>query len=159
MIDLKTVLLNVLLVLSLNLSAQDVDCSMIIDIDGRYYIDGEENLFTGTCVSCYGNGVVSYRATYFDGEICGLCQWWHHNGQKKKEITYVLFEGKSLAEGYSYEWYRNGQLRVKERFKKGLRDGKWCKYDPDGKLIKRGVYENGKHVSGDKIEEPKTSNR
>jgi len=159
MLDLKAVLLNVLLVLSLNLSAQDVDCSMIIDIDGRYYVDGDETLFTGTCVSYYRNGVISYRATYLDGKIYGLCQWWHHNGQKKKEITYDIFDGMSLAEGYSYEWYRNGQLSVKERFKKGLRDGKWFKYDPDGKLIKQGIYEKGKHVSGDKVEEPQTTAR
>jgi len=97
-------------------SAQDVDCSRINYIDGKYYIDGCENLFTGTCVSYYKNGIISFRASYTYGEIYGLCQWWYDNGQKKKEIKYVLFYGNSLADGNSYTWFPSGQLMIKEIF-------------------------------------------
>ena len=78
--------------------------------------------------------------------------------KRKKSLMFFLTECL-LSEGYSYEWYQNGQLRIKEKFKKGLRDGKWFKYDPDDQLIKHEVYEDGKHISGDKLEEPKTPSR
>jgi antitoxin component YwqK of YwqJK toxin-antitoxin module len=159
MIKLGTGFLNLLFLLSLNLSAQDIDCSRINKIDGKYYIDEYEILFTGTCVSYYENGIVSFRASYMLGEPYGLFDWWYDNGQKSKEITYTYINGKSFINGKSYVWFSNGQLMIKEKFKNGLRDGEWFEYDSSGKQIKYGVYMDGEFISGDSIQVPHSALR
>jgi hypothetical protein len=151
-INPRTYLIFIIFLLSLNLSAQDIDCGWINESDGKYYVDENENLFTGSCVSYYENGIVSFRASYNNGDLIGLIQWWYDNGQKMKEITYINMDGMSVANGNSFEWFPDGQLMIKETFKYGLPDGQWFGYDSDGKLIKHGVYMNGELISGDEVQ-------
>jgi hypothetical protein len=119
----KTYYIGVLFMISLNLCAQDFSCGRLNEIDGKFYIDESNNLFTGTCISYYEKGIASVLKSYMYGELNGL-----------------------------YEvWYSNGQLMSKGTFLRGVPDGKWVEYDSSGQLIKTGIYNEGELKSGDEI--------
>nr|NIP68842.1 hypothetical protein [Planctomycetales bacterium] len=42
-----------------------------------------------------------------------------------------------------------GQVELKYQWKDGQWHGEWISYDKQGNVTKRGVYKNGKHISGD----------
>lgn len=126
MIHLKTVLLGIFFLSLFNLSAQEVDSIRISKYNGKYYIDGTK-LFSGSSVSYYENGKISYRAYYTKGNIYGICQWWYSNGQLKKHISYDIFHGKSLINGSCFE------------------------YDKYGNQLTYGFYKAGRLISGERF--------
>lgn len=157
MITTKRMLLYLLLSLSLCTSAQEIAADRLHPRDGKQYLNNGSIPFTGLCITYYDNGIIHTRTAYLNGERHGLSQTWYATGDKMREITYGSFihEG-AFVNQKSIEWDPNGQIKSQYLLKSGLPHGKWIIYDTSSNILKQGVYRDGRHISGDKIE--KTEN-
>lgn len=109
----------------------------------------------GLSVKYYENGHKAEEVFYHKGRRNGVRQLWHQNGQKAQEEFYIddllvgyiqawyetgekLAKGKAIygriveMEGY----YKNGQLRWKDTYKKGLLDGDVVELNEEGKIMR-----------------------
>ncbi|MBL25275.1 MAG: hypothetical protein CMM48_15435 [Rhodospirillaceae bacterium] len=54
--------------------------------------------------------------------------------------------GWMIADGPFIEYWQNGQLWSKGKYKNGKKEGPWVSYERDGKVWKKGTYKNGVKV-------------
>jgi antitoxin component YwqK of YwqJK toxin-antitoxin module len=117
----------------------------------------------GPSVSYYESGEPMARAVFADGEMHGLYQAWHPNGQLAETGNYVRDqrdgafktytpEGGPLTEetfkngkqhGVARIWFDNGQLMVEAMYANGDRHGPAVTYYEDGRKRSQGVFKNG----------------
>ena len=71
----------------------------------------------------------------------------------KKQLS---FECKANLKSGKYEfWYPNGQLNVSGNYLNDQKDGEFKLFDVSGNLLRTGVYQKGKLISGDAVIENK----
>ncbi len=64
---------------------------------------------------------------------------WYENGQKKIEQT---FKG-GLRDGKRISWYENGHKSYECTYKNGEKDGKWTQWHYNGNKLSEGTYKDG----------------
>ena len=67
----------------------------------------------------------------------------------KKQISF--FGDEEVLNGEYKVWYPNGQLSFSGNYKDNRKDGEFQQFDQAGILVKKGVYQEGKLISGDPI--------
>jgi antitoxin component YwqK of YwqJK toxin-antitoxin module len=77
---------------------------------------------------CSGNGVTLNG--YCTKE--GLFTFWHENGQKKSEGTYL----NGLIEGVFTVWHENGQKKSEGTYLKGRKEGVFTYWNEDGNCLR-----------------------
>jgi antitoxin component YwqK of YwqJK toxin-antitoxin module len=76
--------------------------------DGLLYKKGSSELFSGLCTENYKNGKLAYTGKIKDGLKEGAWVWFHQNGQKRCEVTYV----KGLEEGKKVLYTKEGKVQL-----------------------------------------------
>ena len=72
---------------------------------------------------------------------------YYPNGNKQMLITGNL----EMMDGEFKIWYLNNQLNFSGNYKNNLKDGEFEQFDEAGKLVKKGVYSDGKLISGEAV--------
>ena len=73
------------------------------------------------------------------------------NGNKQT----VISGDESILNGVYEIWYPNGQLNFSGKYNNDLKDGEFQQFDSSGTLIRKGVYQDGKLVSGEAVVQEK----
>ncbi len=77
---------------------------------------------------------------YKSGELEGMYQTWHDNYIPKENAFYK--NGKILGE--HSKWYYDGRVQLQENYnEEGKQDGKFLEYYEDGSLKNKGKFKNG----------------
>ncbi len=71
--------------------------------------------------------------TYEDDVINGLYLEFHENGAQKVSLNYE----EGILNGEAEFYYKTGRTKIKGKYKKGRKKGKWYFYDAKGKLINK----------------------
>jgi antitoxin component YwqK of YwqJK toxin-antitoxin module len=132
-------------------SQTTVDCYVIKNENGIYYIDDNKTPYTGNCVMYHLNGKKSFEAEYKNGYSCGESKWYYENGQISQQITYILDEENiPRPDGKHTKWFENGNIREVVNYKEGNYEGEWYQLDTNGEVLKKGSYKANKLINGDK---------
>ena len=126
----------------------------LVQNEGRWYLTGQTNLFTGVMVDYYPEGMLLARAQISNGLLNGVSETWFTNGQMQvrenfKEgmsdgVREKWFENGAMLSraaivagkvtGTFQSWYENGQLNEQIEMKSGQPDGVAWAYYPSGFL-------------------------
>ena len=102
---------------------------------------------TGTWKSYYPDGKLLEVKTYKNGLLDGPWEQYFESGAIRTKATYV----KDKLDGVA-TYYQGEKLKVAEgRFVKGLREGNWNYFKPDGSIEKTEKYKNGELVGGPQL--------
>jgi|GEM_PF-2126128 len=151
-------------------SAGDLKCPRGTERHGKRPPDGRKEWCSrpdgtqhGPSVSYYETGAEMARAMFDDGEMDGMYQAWHPNGQlaesgnyshDKKDGVFTTRtpDGRPLTEesfrngalnGSTKIWFDNGQLMVDATYVNGVRHGMAVTYYENGQMRTRGEFKNG----------------
>ncbi len=122
--------------------------------NGRLYLGDAVEPFSGSMVEYYDNEVLKSRTSVIDGQLEGLSEGWHPNGQLqvrehfKANVSHGLRlkwseNGTKVSEsniengehhGLFRRWHENGQLAESVNLVRGKADGLSFSYYPSGYL-------------------------
>lgn len=88
------------------------------------------------------SGELQMRGVYTDKwltEQNGDFVWYHKNGEKETKSTFL----NGTINGFSYQWYENGQLWIKEEYKNGHLYNILELYSKTGEALTKGKFLNG----------------
>ena len=71
--------------------------------------------------------------TYDEDLINGVYLEFHENGAQKVTLNYE----DGILDGEAEFYYKTGRTKIKGKYKKGRKKGKWYFYDAKGKLINK----------------------
>lgn len=134
-------------------------------LKGEY--DYVNDVFTGYEYAYYSGGQLKFKVQIKDAKYDGELTHYYPNGSKKEVLSYskdnkegkyveyfpnpkdkIKSEGMYTENFPTGEWkyyYENGKISNQGSFgKKGLKDGVWKTYTPDGVLYSDDTYSNGK---------------
>lgn len=102
-------------------SQREVDYSKVNErSDSLFYVDDEDEPFTGISISYYENGqIIRGKTKYKEGRI----------------------HGESIG------YYRNGEIMFKANYKDGEKHGEYIFYSKDGEVELKEKYEGGELVN------------
>lgn len=90
------------------------------------------------------NGQLWIRCTYKDGQLNGLYEDWHTNGKLSMRCFYKNDE----RDGPFEAWHSNGQLSLRCFYKNGKLDGLYEEWNKHGDRWKRHAYKDGASLCG-----------
>ncbi len=151
----------------------ELDLSELKKVDGRFYIAGETNVFSGMVVESYEDGSPKSRTVVADGLLDGLSEGWHSNGQKQISESFVAGvshgprtkwwpDGTKQSEGMVADgeweglyrkWHENGQLSQEIPMKQGKAHGVAKAWFPSGALKSRVELTDGETVKSEFFED------
>ena len=115
-----------------------------INTDGQLeYVEGSDQLYTGSSQSYYENGNPQHVGQYEDGLMEGLWVYYYENGKVYAKIPFLL----GLTNGLTETFYEDGTPQLKGHSKNGVRDGIWTTYKVDGTLEREEHYIDGEIVN------------
>ena len=102
-------------------------------------------LFNGTCHVMVENDVILKTLTYKRGKLSKEIAYYKDSGG----LEYIGYRDKEgHITGKFVKYYRNGQLELEGKLKKGYRTGIWQIYNEKGELIEEVKYDDrGKPVN------------
>jgi len=106
------------------------------------YVSRKEIVVDGTTTLFNKVGSVEKTTVYREGKLVQECTF-YANGLKKSMIPYLNGEYKL--------WYPSGELSFSGVYKDDLKNGKFVQFDQSGKLLKSGIYQEGKLISGEPV--------
>ena len=115
----------------------EVDWYQLVEREGVYYEVNSQIPFTGSSISYDGNGQLSTKTNYTDGELDGLYEFYSENGLMEQ---HNYKDGK--LDGPSIMFYENGSILSKYIFKEGKLHGTVEYFDYEGELLKSQTYRN-----------------
>ncbi len=151
-------------------SPADLKCPRGTERQGKHPPEGRKEWCSrpdgtqhGPSVSYYETGEEMARARFVDGEMDGMYQAWHPNGQLAETGNYTrdrrdgVFvtrtpDGGSLTEesfrdgesnGPTKIWFANGQLMVEANYVNGVRHGAAVTFYENGQKRTQGDFKNG----------------
>jgi len=72
----------------------------------------------------YKNGQKKEMGWYYKGEKIREYSYWYENGNEMKKEYYNMYtDGKSRKDSFHLEWYENGDLKYKWKYKAGKKHG------------------------------------
>jgi antitoxin component YwqK of YwqJK toxin-antitoxin module len=98
--------------------------------DGKRYVKGASEPFTGLMTEIYGNGVLQSRSVISNGLLEGLSEGWYTNGTKQVE---ELFSG-DVSSGLRVKWYENGKKLSETPIVAGKIEGVFKRWHDNGVL-------------------------
>ena len=148
-------------------------------VEGRFYVGGETNAFSGFVLEHYENGVPKSRTAVRDGLLDGFSEGWYPNGQLQVQEFFVqgvahgrktkwwksgqmLSDGEVVDgewEGLFRKWHENGQLSQEIPMKRGKAHGVAKAWFESGALKSRVEMAEGEIVKSEYFEEPNLSER
>lgn len=134
--------------------------------DGRFFLAGQTNAFSGLMVEKYSDGAVKSRSQLVSGLLQGASQGYYTNGQQQIEEPYVAGtshglrtkwhpDGRKQSEvtvvdgrlhGTFRSWHENGARAEEVELKDGLPDGLSRAWFPSGFLKSQVHLSDGKVV-------------
>ncbi|MFC6267227.1 toxin-antitoxin system YwqK family antitoxin [Frigoriflavimonas asaccharolytica] len=96
----------------------------------------------------YMNGTLQFEGYTFknnEEKYVGDISYYDENGNNSSFRQYINKTKNSTLEYY----HANGKIRKTVHYKDGLKDGETAVYDNNGEVLMKGIYKNGKPVSGD----------
>ena len=146
-----------------------------------FYLPNSEKPYSGENLCVYlSNDQYHSRGIIEDGFMDGSWEYWHENGQKKKqsnykdgllidETEYYYFENGQISiernlkddrlHGKQTAWYENGEIQGIANFKDGKLNGKLSEWYENGEIKITGSFKEGNGVylgfneNGQKISE------
>jgi len=94
----------------------------------------------GVCQCWHENGQLGVYEVYENGKKHGLRKEWYPNGNLKSQLGYY----NGLPFGSHKSWYETGQISLEESYARGVPHGKRTKYYSNGILKFTGSFENGR---------------
>ena len=119
----------------------EVDWDQLVEREGVYYEVYSQIPFTGSSISYDGNGQLSTKRNYTDGEFDGLHEFYDENGPMEQ---YNYKDGK--LDGPSIVFHENGSILSKYNFKEGKFHGTVEYFGYEGQLIERTCYQDDETV-------------
>lgn len=120
--------------------------------DGLFFSRNDSQPFTGLLLDDYKTGVLKSRTSIKDGELHGLSEAWHANGQ----LQVTEFFEKGVSHGLRTKWNEDGTKLSEGTIVQGEFQGLFRKWHPNGQLsqeinmvdgkahgISRSWYESG----------------
>jgi antitoxin component YwqK of YwqJK toxin-antitoxin module len=98
--------------------------------DGRWYLPGGTNAFTGVMVEFHPDGMLCSRTAVSNGLLEGLSEGWYTNGQPQIRECYKA----SVADGLRQKWYSNGQLKSEATILQGKLEGTFRSWHENGQV-------------------------
>jgi TonB family protein len=111
------------------------------------YIDyvNKKEIVTDGSHTFYKDGSIHRLMNYSHGELLDQISF-YPNGQKQSMIP-----GLDVLNGEYKMWHQNGQLSFTGIYNNNLKDGEFQLFDESGTSIMKGVYQEGKLVSGEPV--------
>ena len=107
--------------------------------DGLYY-DGKGKTFTGTCYEYYADSVIHAAIEVRDGLPDGFARIYFENGKPEEVRSFQ----KGMKHGKWEKWNRQ-EIKIAEAgYYEDLKDGKWYVWDDKGTLRYDMEYEKGR---------------
>jgi antitoxin component YwqK of YwqJK toxin-antitoxin module len=100
--------------------------------DGRYLLHGKQTWY-------YRNGQKKWQLKYEDGNKTGTETYWRSNGSKKWQ-----WQHKTDGTSTWTQWWSNGTKKAQSHWKNHNCRGIAKRWDPEGKLISKTEYFNGR---------------
>ena len=125
-----------LLVILTCLSCETETCRGVDYINGLSLKNGLP--YSGKCVTHNVEGAIRSIRRYKNGYDHGEWRFYYDNGQL--EVIGEFFNGEKIGQ-WKY-FYENGSLKnIQSYNEKGVRTGKWVKYDSIGNIIETTQYQ------------------
>jgi antitoxin component YwqK of YwqJK toxin-antitoxin module len=100
-----------------------------------------ENSYYAKARVYYEDGTLASEGYYSDSEKDSIWKYYSYYDQKlKSSETYK----NGVKQGFSYEYYPNGNCFEKTEWKNNMKDGIWEQYFDDGSLRLKAAYTDGK---------------
>ena len=80
---------------------RSVELSVLQWVEGRWFVEGEPEPFSGTALSKYADGAAKAEIQYRNGVRHGKETGWHPNGELKHVVRYKKGEPQNLGSS----WY------------------------------------------------------
>ena len=107
------------LLLTLNVSAKDIDSGNLVIKNGFAYPKSSKHLFTGNAYTFFKDGKTQKIVPYYQGLIDGRLREWRSNGTIK---TIAYFKAAKQSGEYIVK-FPNGKKSIIAYFKDGKQDG------------------------------------
>jgi len=107
---------------------------------GRLYRTGDTRPFNGFLVERYPDGALWSRSAIVDGQLNGLSEGWYTNGQLQIRETYR----RGLAHGLRIKWYPDGATQSVAQLVEGEYHGLYQRWHENGQLAEEVVFEHGR---------------
>ena len=111
----------------------------------------------GKWTEWYNNGQMKSVSNYDYGTKVGKWTQWHKNGQEKSVRHYKTYKTQDLFEEIEpdasilnrkdikictwTEWYNNGQMKSSCKYKNGIKNKDWFKWNKNGKQTHGRLYD------------------
>lgn len=128
-----------------------------IDIVKEWYRNGQiklEQRFragkkNGQWITWYENGVKESEKNYFNGLIHGLVQQWNLKGEIRYKGNFIAdtLKNSSIKDGWTTEWFENGQKKLEQHYNRGRLDGLSNRWYRSGQRLETGKFYNGSGIS------------
>ena len=118
-----------------------VDISQVQLQDEKVFFNGE--LFSGTVVERFPNGVIYRKTNYLDGKKHGTALEFGFTGALRAKEQYV--DGKK--EGLQRIWFLEGPLKIESYFTGGLLNGRQVERYISGEVFREQTFAMGVEVS------------
>ena len=111
--------------------------------DGRLYRKGESAPFTGALVERYPSGILKSRSLLLGGLLDGISEGWHTNGQ----IQVREYFKRGVSHGLRTKWYEQGALMSETMIRDGEHHGTFRRWHENGQLAETVEMKQG-HPDG-----------
>ena len=147
----------------------------LIERNGVFYDKSNERLATGTIESYYSNGRLEGRGRIKNGKLEGVVEYFDRNGRltekefyrngelvktkrnfaKKTKPERKVFRRNGIwyrtsdnrpAAGTITDYWENGNLESKVKYRNGRREGIAEYYDRSGRLTRKEIYRDGELI-------------
>ncbi len=118
----------------------ELELSELKKVEGRFYIAGETNVFSGIVVENYEDGSPKSRTVVADGLLNGKSEGWYPSGQLQVQEFFV----DGVANGRKTKWWENGQKLSDGEVAEGEWHGLYRKWHENGQLSQEIPMKQGK---------------
>ncbi len=108
--------------------------------DELWYQIGRTNPFTGVMIEFYSDGALLSRSMISNGQLNGLSEGWHTNGQMQIREYYSA----NLSDGLRTKWYPDGNKFSEAMIVQGKIEGTFRRWHENGTLAEEIEMCNGK---------------
>jgi antitoxin component YwqK of YwqJK toxin-antitoxin module len=105
----------------------------LVLMDGRLWVSGQKNPFTGLMIEYAANGSLRSRSAISNGLPHGLSEGWHTNGQL--QVSEHFREG--VSQGLRTKWYASGAKQSEANIAEGKLNGTFRRWHENGALAEQ----------------------
>ncbi len=102
-----------------------------------FYKDG---VLEGEANSFFYSGDAESKYYYKNGKLNGVYQIYFEDGNIIKEVKHYR---NDTLNGKYFVYYRDGEIKIEGKYKNNMFDSTWNYYDKYGRLVGKGVFDDG----------------